>query len=396
MNGSSGFEKPFPRLQDRLTAGDAEAVFALLAEESLAEKNYAQLFEARLLAARRRLGLPLLASAAPAQMDEAQRRSYDEAVMAAAREAGTLFLEQGEIARAWPYFRALGEPGPVADAIGRFEGGEQADAVIEIALGERVNPLRGLELILTHHGTCRAITLFDQYPDAATREAGLRLLVKTLHAELRSNLIRSIEQQEGSAPAGTIPELIAGREWLFGEYDYYVDTSHLISVLRFTAESADRETIAMAVELARYGEKLAPMFHHKGDAPLDDVYVDHKIWLRAFAGEDVEGAVGHFRAKVDALNLEETGTYPAQVLVRFLVRLERYREAIAVFEKHLTDTDPAYLMCPNLYDLCRLAGDYERLRQLAVERGDPITYAAASLESDSRGAPSPVPDAAAW
>ncbi len=375
--------------------GDAEAVFEVLVEESLSEKRYAQLFEARLMAARKRLGLPLLAPAAPSEMDGEQRRRYDEAVMAAARETGALFLESGEIARAWPYFRAVGEPGPVAEAIGRFDGGDETDAVIEIALGERVNPLRGLELILTHHGTCRAITLFDQYPDPGTREDGLRLLINTLRTELKVNLARAIEQQEGAAPTGTIVEMIEGRDWLFGEYDYYVDTSHLISVLRFAAESSDRETVLAAIELARYGEKLAPMFHHKGDAPLDDVYVDHRIWLQAFAGEEVDSAVRHFRDKVAALDLEQTGSYPAQVLVRFLVRLGRYAEAIEVFEQSLTETDPAYLMCPNLYDLCRMAGDFERLKRLAVERGDPITYAAASLEAGSRGARWPVPDAGA-
>jgi hypothetical protein len=293
-----------------------------------------------------------------------------------------LYLEAGEIARAWPYFRALGDPAPVAAAIEASQPDpESADSVIEIALGEGVHPLRGLELVLAQHGTCRAITLFDQYPDEASREAGIGLLVDTLYGELKANLARAIEHHEGYAPSGSIPAMIAGRDWLFGEYDYYVDTSHLISILRYALDAANPATLAKAIEMARYGQKLAPMFQHRGDPPLDDVYADHRIWLQAVAGQDQDAAVAHFRAKVAALDLDQTGTYPAQVLVRFLLRLRRFAGAVDVFEAYLTETDPAYLSCPGLVELCRLAEDWPRLRELARRRGDAITFAAATLMS---------------
>jgi hypothetical protein len=331
---------------------------------------------------RHRLGLPLLTGGPPAGLEGERRAEYDRAVMEAAREAGELFLAAGDIPRAWPYFRALGEPAPVMEAISALrEGGDDVDAVIDIALGERVHPLRGLELVLNHHGICRAITCFDQYPDPGSRDEGLRLLASTLHKELRANLRRTIEQQEGVAPPETasIPDLVTGRDWLFGEYDYYVDTSHLVSVLRFAAESGDPQTIALAMDLAEYGKNLSPMFHHRGEPPLDDIYEDHLIWLRTISGRDVEGGIRHFRDKVAALDLDQTGTYPAQVLIRFLVRLDRFGEAVEVFERYLADTDPAYLMCPNLVELCRMAGDWERIRSLSRDRGDLLTFAAASL-----------------
>jgi hypothetical protein len=62
-----------------------------------------------------------------------------------------------------------------------------------------------------------------------------------------------------------------------------------------------------------------------------------------------------------------------------LLRLERYDEAVEVFERYLANTDPAYLMCPTLVELCRMAGDWERIRSLARDRGDLLTFAAASL-----------------
>ena len=44
---------------------------------------------------------------------------------------GNLFLGAGDIPRAWPYFRAIGEPSPVAEAIERLDAeGEDLDRVI--------------------------------------------------------------------------------------------------------------------------------------------------------------------------------------------------------------------------------------------------------------------------
>jgi hypothetical protein len=378
VESSDGFQQ----LNELLENASPEEVFAHLIRDARERGNYAQLFEARLMETRHRLGLPLLTGGPPVGLEGERRAVYDRSVMDAAKEAGELFLAAGDIPRAWPYFRALGEPEPVANAISSLrDAGDDVDAIIDVALSERVHPLRGLELVLAHHGICRAITCFDQYPDPGSRDEGLRLLASTLYKELRANMRRAIEQQEGQAPpeAATISELIGGREWLFGEYDYYVDTSHLISVLRFAAESHDSQTVALAIELAEYGKHLSPMFHHRGEPPLDDVYEDHLIWLRAMSGQEVEAGVRHFRDKVSALDLEQTGSYPAQVLVRFLLRLERYDEAVEVFERYLANTDPAYLMCPTLVELCRMAGDWERIRSLARDRGDLLTFAAASL-----------------
>jgi hypothetical protein len=101
--------------------------------------------------------------------------------MAAAREVGGLFLADGDIPRAWPYFRAIGDSAPVAADIEKLQPQENQEPVIEIALHERVHPRKGFELILGNYGICRAITFLEQYPDRKTREDCIRLLVRTLH-----------------------------------------------------------------------------------------------------------------------------------------------------------------------------------------------------------------------
>ena len=100
-------------------ARDPDAAFDLLAAKFLAEKQYARLFETRLMRRRRELGLPLIHNGGLDEIPADQRPAYEEAFINAAREAGGLFLADGDIPRAWSYFRAIGEPAPVAAAIER-------------------------------------------------------------------------------------------------------------------------------------------------------------------------------------------------------------------------------------------------------------------------------------
>jgi len=73
------------------------------------------------------------------------------------------------------------------------------------------------------------------------------------------------------------------------------------------------------------------------------------------------------------------GTAPAQVLVTLLVRLERYRDAIAASLEFLEGVPAAQLGCPSLFQLCQMAGEWDQLRTLARERGDLLSFAAANL-----------------
>jgi hypothetical protein len=361
-------------------AGPGKAL-DLLAEKLLEEKNYSLLFDARLLRKRHEMGLELLPHGPLSGLSEDQRKVWDATLTEAAREAGALFLESGQIDRAFPYYRALGDLGPVKEAIEQVQPGERLDAAIEVAFGNQVHPRKGFELILANHGICRAITCFEQIQDPEARADSLRLLARTLHSELSANLRRAIETREGDLPETlALAALVEGREWLFGEYDYYIDTSHLLSVIRYATETEDVEVLRLSVDMCAYGARLGSMFQHPGEPPFENFYLDHSIYLRALMGEDVDSAISHFR-KVAAYDSYETGTYPAQVLVRFLLKLKRYREAVSVSEEFLKDTDPQYLTCPTTIQLCQLAGDWDALRRVASAQGDAIGFTAALLHA---------------
>jgi hypothetical protein len=375
-------EDVFDQVKELLRSGGSDAGFEFLVQKFREEKNYPRLFEARLMKKRHELGLPLIQIEPFEDLSNDVARAYEDGLLEAAREVGGLFLADGKIQRAWPYFRAAGETAPVAAAIERVEPGEDIEPIIAIAFSERVHPRKGFELILANYGICRAITSFQQYPSREGRVDCLHVLVRRLHGDLTENLKRVIAQVEGKPPnTQSIVTLITGRDWLFEGNNYYIDTSHVVSVIQFSLELTDRETLGLALELTEYGKRLGSLFQYRGEPPFENIYVDHGFYLRALLGEDVDEAIAHFQKKVTEGDANETGSIAAQVLVGLLARLGRYREAIEVSLEHLGTYDAGQLACPSLLQLCQLAGDYGQLMKLAREQKDLLSFAAGALQT---------------
>ena len=369
----------FDLIDQAARQGGADAALDLLVTISQRDKNYPLLFEARLMQSRHKIGLPLIFNASLDNLPEEQRQAYEEAMREAARETGNLFLANGDIPRAWPYFRAIGDPAPVAAAIEKLDKPDQLDGIIEVAFGQGVHPLKGFELLLKAHGICRAITFFEQYPDPKTREQCALLLLRALHTELVDNLKHAISRTEGQRPdGGSVSDLIHGRDWLFGDLDYYVDTAHLTAIIPLALDFTDPQALGLALELCDYGGHLSSQFQYRTDPPFEDFYNDHAVFLKALLGWDTDAAVAHFRRKVDAAT---AGTGPAQILVLLLTRLKRYREAIDVSVEYLGDQNPNQLACPAIPQLCQLAGDYDSLREVARRRGDMLNFTAAAIST---------------
>ncbi len=180
-------------------------------------------------------------------------------------------------------------------------------------------------------------------------------------------------QNEGQAPAtARVTELIAGRDWLFGEFSYYVDTSHVLAILGFSLELEDRAMLELALDLAEYGQRLSSQFHYRGEPPFEG-YQDYILYFGALLGRDVDAAVAHFRQKAAADDQRDTA--PAQAAIGLLIKLGRYPEAIAASLEYLGDADPA------LFQMCQTAGDFEQLGRLARERDDLLAFTAAVVQS---------------
>jgi hypothetical protein len=380
-------DDPFSAVDQALT-GEADAhALDLLIERFRSGKQYPLLFEAQLMRKRLELGLPLIQTESSDAFPVGPRAVYEAACVAAARETGELFLAEGDLERAWPYFRAIGETGPMAQAVEKVEPGEGIEAIIQIALQEGVHPVKGLKLILAKHGMCRAITAFGMYPVQQDREECIGVLAAALHGELTARLQNAIEGVEGSRPeTDEVRELVAGRDWLFGEYDYYVDTSHLSSILQYAPQVRNSQTLGLLSQFCEYGHRLSEQFKLKGNPPFEEPYADYGAYIQVLLGNDVDSGIEHFSRKLTEAEDEYAAMMAAQALVNLLVHLERYDRALEVALEHLQGVNPSEMTCPSPLHLCRLAGDYERLRELARESGDLLSYTAASIEQARTGA----------
>lgn len=387
-------ETIFSWIEHALQNGNAGAALEQLAQRFRRDKQYRRLFDARLMQKRLELGLPLVSAPGISVVPKELQQPYQDASVQAAREVGELLLADRNIPQAWPYFRAIGDTGPIIEALDMFdvadadtpESQEALGATIQIAFQEGLHPRKGFELILRHYGLCRAITMFGAYPQGEGRSDSLRLLVGSLHGELVKNLSHAISDVEGKRPEShSIAALIEGRNWLFENNAQYTDSSHIAPVLTLSAELDDKETLRLAVEIADYASRLDAMFQYSDDPPFERAYEDRCIYLKALLGEDVDRAVTHFDEKAAGSDPDRDGYRPAEVLVELLIRLERYDDAINAFRRYLIDVPPEGLSCPSLMQMYQMAGNFEQLKQVAQQQSDPLSYLAALIQEGVRG-----------
>lgn len=360
---------------DRLVAS-AEPASALdhLIANLLESGDYGLVFEARLMRKRYDLGLPLI------QSDQITRDDYQQAVMEVARDTGALFLAAGNIARAWPYYRAIGDPKPVEEAIAQIEASEDLEGIIGIAFQEGVHPLKGLELILNNQGMCRAITAFGMNAVQKDRDKCIALLARHLHSEILARIGQTIEAKEGTRPDTTsLVELMAGRDWLFGEWDYYADSSHLLSVIPYGIELRDAAALGIFHELCEYGGHLAAQFQSAGVPPFENQCEAYGHYIQALRGLHVDAHVDYFRQQVANCDPDVAGDAPGRTLARLLIALGRTEEALRAVLDHVFEDAPWGTPVPTALQLCYQARDFATMRELARERSDGLSYAAASI-----------------
>lgn len=349
------------------------------------------LLDALLLAARLELGLPAIPGGPMADLTEATRTQYEDRYLAAIRRVGHRLIAAGDLAAAWPYFRAIAEREPIAEALEACNPApneEQVGLLIEIAFHQGAHPRKGFEWLLDHYGTCSAISSFEHLPpDEAVRADCADRLVRRLHEQLVASLRSDIERrgQPPLPPVGaTIRELVADRPWLFEDENYHIDLSHLAATVRLSPLLTDPASIALAEDLTEYGRRLSPRHQYDGEPPFEHVYPDHGHYLRALLGRDVDRSIEHFAARLVSPDSDDPDPYrsslPAQVLVRLLDRTGRLDRAIDIAAEHLTDVPESQLTCPSLPTLCRKAGRLDRLAEIARRRGDLVHFAAALLD----------------
>ena len=386
----------FDALDQSLEASGPNALVDRLISDLEDRKAYRPLLDALLLKARLELGLPLIPGRTTSSWPETNKTAYEERYVEAIRNVGGKLLSSGDIATAWPYYRAIAEPELVTKAIDAFDGDgtdERLHGIVEVAFNQGANPGKGYELILKHYGTCSAVTAFEHLPrEEAIRSNCADRLVRQVHEHLVANLRGEIEHRGQPLPAlGTsIPDLMRGRDWLFADEAYHVDVSHLAATVRVGPLLQDLATMSLALELADYGIKLSPKHSYEGDPPFEKVYEDHAVYFRTVLGIGVDEGIHHFRSKLSTVPLSSTETeseystddiITAQVLIGLLARIGRPGEALDVASEYLGGVADSSLFCPGIAQLAEESGETGKLAEVARRNGDPVQYAMAILRS---------------
>jgi hypothetical protein len=374
----------YDRLRTTLAArGAAVAVDELIAELRAAE-DFQGLFYALLMKKRVELGVSPFPTGPASELPTEVHEAYENAIRAAGRLVGGLLLERKQYGKAWAFYRMLGEPEPVREALEAFTPGPDDDVypVIEIAWQNGVLPKKGFDLVLARHGICSAITMVsgsDLSSNSDLRDYCITGLARALSAQLIERLHTDLAGRGASiSPHATIPELVEIDPALFADDAYHIDTSHLSSVVQMSTHLPPGEGLNCARQLCAYGRKLAPNLQGRNDPPFEDNYDDFLAYLNVVAGEQVEEGLERFALKA-AREAEEGATYAAQVYINLLLKANRPADALAAAKRFLLAEDDRNLICPGVNELARRAGDFAALSEAAMARHDPVGFLASLI-----------------
>lgn len=361
-----------------------------LVDELRRQARFHELYEALKMRARIRLGLPIAPSADP--IPEEKQHALEEALVSACREVGALFMQQGQIREGWTYFRPVGDRAAAARLLEAIPvSHDNVDDLVQVLLSEGVDPNRGFDLAIQFFGTCQSITIFDQeivrHPKSVQQHSAAKLIAK-VHEDLLSSVQADVHRRDAEAPPGaTISGLILGREWLFENNAYHIDTTHLAAVVRFAKVIDDPTTLELALDLATYGEKLAPQFHYASEEPFGHLYRDHSIFFRTLLGRDQEQGLAWFREKAESLDVNEYGTAPVEVYVDLLSRTGNAKAALHEAVSRFPAGARSIGIAPTILDLAKTANDFVPMLDYCESRGDLLGFAAGLIEKSKRNEP---------
>lgn len=374
----------YERLQATLASrGPAAAVDELIEDLRKAE-DYQSLFYALLMKKRVELGVSPFPTGNAGELPPHTHEPYEEAIRAAGREVGGMLLERKEYAKAWPFYRLLGEPEPVRAALEAYAPGPDDDVypVIEITWQQGLLPKKGFDLVLDRHGICSAITMVsgsDLSSNPELRDYCVTNLARALHAQLAERLRNDLAGRGVTVPPDApIAQMVEAHPELFADDAYHIDTSHLSSVVQMATNLPPGEGVNLARELCAYGRKLSPGLQGRNDAPFEDGYDDYLAYLNVVAGEKVDEGLRRFEEKA-AREAAEGATFAAQIYVNLLLKANRPAEALAAAKRFLLAEDERNLICPGVSELARRAGDTAAMAEAAKARHDPVAFLASLI-----------------
>jgi len=376
----------FERIAKDAADAGAERAFAAAEAALVNEKEFHRLFDLLLMKARHELGLPLFLQAPASSLPKDVQEAYEPKVVDAARRVGKEFLKANDLSSAFPYFNMISELEPLRQALEEYKPGDDEDdldPIVDLAIAHNVHPKRGLELVVQRFGICQAITtceqLLAQGIRSPERDECVKILVRSLHAELTERLRADVTSKEGSAPAG-IMAMLKDRDWLFADDAYHVDTSHLNAVVRMARMLPKCDEVFQAIQLCEYGRRLSPRYRYAEPAPFEDVFESSARYLKVIAGVETSKGLDYFRSRADAAAANDIENHAPDVYVHLLTIVGRREEAVAYAGKKLNAAERRPAFGPGVNDLCQQAGDFDAMARYARARGDLLGFVAGVVQ----------------
>ena len=379
---------PFDQITSIASDQGPSTAISFLADRFRDEHRYPELFEILKIKIRQELGLPILFSDQTSDLSKEKNRLLEEGLLEACREVGSALVQRGQLHDGWMYLQPIGDQPYLKKLFESVEANEDnTDILIDICLGQGVAPEVGYGLILSAHGTCNSITVFDTQCVALPNESRSRLaamLINHIYSELSENVLRHIEENENAIPtSGGLGQWLDSRDWMFSAGGHHMDVTHLASAVRIGRFCTDSQAIQRCHELCQYGAKLSEDFQFESQVPFENTYLDHGIYFETLLGNNLEAGLEHFRVKAFSEPLETVGTAPLETYVDLLTRVGKNQDAIRVSIKHLSNNEQLMGIAPRVFDIAKSAEDHQVLMKHFRDQDDLLGFSICTLHACS-------------
>jgi len=368
----------FQRLSADFESGGIATALATAEQQLRTEKRFHELFEILKMRDRQKLGLPILHSDSVKTTDD-QQRQLEDGLIEACRDVGFSLLDDGQIQDSWLFLRHLNDSDAVLEKLRAIKANEEnLDQLLGLLLHEGLDPAAGYAMVLEHYGTCNAITTIQQTMYGRPREqrqATGRLLVAHVHNELLENVKAHVQREENALPEQNRLVAIMGKhDYLFADGAYHIDTSHLSSTIQIATELTDSESLELALDMARYGEKLDAGLRYPGDPPFEDLYPTSAKFFAAQLGQEVDQALAYFKERAEKTDAHQEGTLAIETYIDLLSRVGKPDEALQATVELIPRGIPTTGRAPSIYDLSEQMNSFDRHRELCAEHNDLLGF----------------------
>lgn len=370
------------------TPADFQQVLEIVDHQSLSQslnqladlfrqkKLFAQWFETLKMIARQELGLsPLKNPRTEERLDLTTEMQLENRLLDACCEVGLVLWQEGHWEQGWSFLQPVANRRPVVESLRQIEvDSENVDFVIHVALAEGVDPVSGYRRLLEKYGTCDGITTYDT--QAARFDHGVQaemasLLLNRLYQELCQNI-------QAVAPQG-LPSLL--EQWeSSGECGLFIDATHLASVVRIARLCQQPSDWQHALLLCRYGLLLPSDLQYPSPPPFENTFEDHQFFFQALLGTEVDLAIRRMTEKCQRGYPDENQQQVAdEILIDFLVRLDRREAAIEVFAQQILGQRIPLGIAPAINELAQTRDELIKLRDCFRQRDDLLGFAICQL-----------------